>query len=314
MSAASRIKNLLKAYSLVGKLGFWFVAGGTFLALISALIFVTRVSGETNLCFDIDPTVWGQFGDFLGGTWGILLTAGSALLIIETIQKQDKHEQMRSFESRLHFLISAYQDRRKSELSELKASANHLVANFNRINPPSLDQMQRMEYSYYMTFGKTLNGLPMTPWEILAKIRYQDDGSTANQILGEMSEQRFSPSSDYSHFDLLLLILGIYERINEEVSLSFEVKLKYGEQMRLLLSEEELILIAAFSFTHIGADFEQTGYRKSDANFRLITKYSIIRNLAVNIFGQGVLQNLFEDIHFSWMESPPESRKALKFS
>ena len=197
---------------------------------------------------DIDPAQWGQFGDFLGGTWGLPLTAGSALLIVETIRKQDEHEKIRSFESRLHFLVNAYQDKKKVELSDLKASARTLVTNFKRINPPSLNESQRMEYSYYMTFGKALNGLPMTPSEILAKIRYQDDGITASHILGEMLKHQNSAHPDNSHLDLLLLILGICQRINEEPGLSFDVKLKYAEQLRLLLSEEELILIAAFSF------------------------------------------------------------------
>jgi len=303
----------LQSSSPVGKLGVAFIRWGLLLAGSSGLVFMINLFCQTQ-SWKIDPAIWGQFGDFLGGTWGVLLTAGSALLIIETIRKQDEHEQIRSFEARLLVHLKAYQDKKRFEVIELKTSARLLMANFKRIIPPNFNEGQRMEYSYYLTFGKALSGLPMTTEQILTKIRYQGVELTTSQILNEEVELQYSPTSENSHLDLLLLILEIYKTINLEAGLNFENKLKYGGLIRLMLSEEELILISVFSFTYSGRDFEQTGSQVFNCDLRLITKYSIIRNLAVNHFGSGVLQKLFEDIQFDWMESEPESRKSLKFT
>jgi len=74
----------LQSSSPVGKLGVAFIRWGLLLAGSSGLVFMINLFCQTQ-SWKIDPAIWGQFGDFLGGTWGVLLTAGSALLIIETI-------------------------------------------------------------------------------------------------------------------------------------------------------------------------------------------------------------------------------------
>ena len=88
----------LKNASGVGKLGGILVTLSLPMALISGMVFYFNISNR-NWGLDIDPAIWGQFGDFLGGTWGTLLFVGSSLLIIESIKKQTEHEQIRSFEA-----------------------------------------------------------------------------------------------------------------------------------------------------------------------------------------------------------------------
>lgn len=302
------------------------IVAGLVLAVISGLLFVI------NLCFQdfnlkIDSEKWGNFGDFIGGTWGLLVTAGSALLIVETIKqqqtqienqttqinKQEENERIRAFEARLIILINAYQEKKRIELPDIKSSAQSLL-DFINMKDNELSNNAKIKNAYYLTFGNALKGIPKSTERILAENRYQTSNPETSQILSQGIINENYGSTHQSHEDLLRIILAIYKMINAEPNLAFGERLKYGELIRVMLSEEELILIAAFSQTDSGIDFERTRNEPVDTNQRLITKYSIIRNLAVDVFGQGILQNLFAEIHFCWMENEPESRKLLKFS
>ena len=63
--------------------------------------------------FPIDPSVWGQFGDFLGGTLGIVFSLISVMLVVWTFKTQHRTAETQRFNDLFFELLRTFQSQEK---------------------------------------------------------------------------------------------------------------------------------------------------------------------------------------------------------
>ena len=318
-----------------GKTGTLLVFGGLGLALISAIIFVSKIPGK-DFKKEIDPTIWGQFGDFLGGTWGVLLTAGSAMLIVETIRKQDEHERIRAFESQFFFLVKEQKKLQAQLLSNrwffdsIEKIKSNIVTFYstreftNHSEPPP---SKVLLYYYLVEFGKSCNYTDNGLNEKLNEISDQFKGFFQSRRYGDYSmidSDKGKILTDTGNFNTqnmslqfstyLRHLFGIYSYLNNNSLLTLDEKLTYSRIVRSSLTTEEQFIIFLNSLSPLGANWEISGDNQVSNNKMLITKYSLIRNIPKEYLYKIAVHEFYPAIKFEWMDKTPDARKSLKFT
>ena len=89
--------------------------------------------------------------------------------------------------------------------------------------------------------------------------------------------------------------------------------------MRSILSTEEQFIIILNSKCPLSTLWELSGETdkvsgKENADNRLISKYSIVRNVPKNFIKGLPMEEAFPFVNFEWMKSEPEKRTSLKFT
>ncbi|HPI12515.1 MAG TPA: putative phage abortive infection protein [Catalimonadaceae bacterium] len=302
------------------KIGIWggnLIIAGLVLAGITSLIFIVNLCNQ-ELSLTIDSEKWGHFGDFIGGTWGVLLTAGSAMLIVETIRKQDEHEQVRSFESKFFNLLD-YQRKISEKLFEgsqgdwIKSSLitlrqeleSHNPSNQFSLNPPSSET--KIKYFYLRNFGIANNYSKSEVLKILNKVN-NDNLSYFHQpgpeplVAGVEGKISFSPGKYETtlvsnKFPGILTVFfkhlfGLYLFIENSSPKNFssDQKKSYGRMVNAFLSIEEQALILMNSQTQLGEAWRTTTPNKNELS--LLNFYSVSRNIPSDYFIEIDLEEL----------------------
>ncbi|MCR5193261.1 MAG: hypothetical protein K6D59_08150 [Bacteroidales bacterium] len=107
------LKNI--AYTIKGWFGnarFYFIV--TIIFFILAILFFTwRVWETLSIRQPIDPEIWGQFGDFFGGTFGVFLSLLSVMLVVWTFKTQNKTAETQRFNDLFFQLLAVLQAQEK---------------------------------------------------------------------------------------------------------------------------------------------------------------------------------------------------------
>jgi len=99
----------------------WTYFWGTLLCFgIALLCFVWQITDELSLDLPIDPAVWGQYGDFVGGTVGIIFSLIGVVFVSRTfVQQKDVAESQQQLSNLQRFndmcfeLLRLYQEQEK---------------------------------------------------------------------------------------------------------------------------------------------------------------------------------------------------------
>lgn len=107
-----------KLYNQFKKASFYFVFTIVFI-VTSICAFVANKWHSIVLSDPIDTSIWGQFGDFVGGTLGVLLSLASVLIITWTFRSQVRASYVQRFHNIFFELIHLYQTQ-VNDLSQTK--------------------------------------------------------------------------------------------------------------------------------------------------------------------------------------------------
>lgn len=105
-------------YNYFKKASFYFVFTIVFI-VISICVFVANKWRLIVLSDPIDTSIWGQFGDFVGGTLGVILSLASVLVITWTFRSQVSSSYVQRFHDIFFELIHLYQTQ-VNDLSQTK--------------------------------------------------------------------------------------------------------------------------------------------------------------------------------------------------
>lgn len=109
----------MKKYKVIDNIKGW--AGNARFYLIITIIFfaVTIICFTWNIWdtfsyqLPINHEVWGQFGDFVGGTLGVIFSLISVMLVVWTFKTQNKTAETQRFNDLFFELLRLYQDQEK---------------------------------------------------------------------------------------------------------------------------------------------------------------------------------------------------------
>lgn len=95
-----------------GDARFYFVITIIFF-VFAALCFTWNIWDTFSLKLPIDATIWGQFGDFIGGTLGVIFSLISVMLVVWTFKTQNKTTETQRFNDLFFELLRLYQEQEK---------------------------------------------------------------------------------------------------------------------------------------------------------------------------------------------------------
>lgn len=120
MSKFSNIYN--KTKNLFGSVRFYFIITPIFI-ILAILCFTWKLWSSFSLELPIDHAIWGQFGDFVGGTLGTIFSLISVVLVVWTFNIQNKTAETQRFNDQFFELLHLYQ----SEVNELNGQSERIV-------------------------------------------------------------------------------------------------------------------------------------------------------------------------------------------
>ena len=75
----------------------WYIVITLVFFLASLLCFMWQLWGTLSISLPIDHAIWGQFGDFVGGTLGVLFSLISVVLVVLTFDSQQQNASEQRF-------------------------------------------------------------------------------------------------------------------------------------------------------------------------------------------------------------------------
>lgn len=93
------------------------------------LCFTWEIWDTLSCKLPIDPSVWGQFGDFIGGTLGVIFSLISVMLVVWTFKTQNKTAETQRFNDLFFELLKLYQEQEKELQYRWEDSENTYMSN-----------------------------------------------------------------------------------------------------------------------------------------------------------------------------------------
>lgn len=107
------MKELLHTIkSWFGSAKFYFIVAFLFL-IFSVFCFTWRIWDSLSMQLPINPEIWGQFGDFVGGTLGTVFSLISVMLVVWTFNVQNKTAETQRFNDLFFQLLTVLQSQEK---------------------------------------------------------------------------------------------------------------------------------------------------------------------------------------------------------
>lgn len=268
--------------------------GGLALALIYSFhpIFNDR-------SFLMNPTLAGQFGDFVGGFIGSLFSLAGVLLLFETLKRQQQVFQHQQFETRFFELLRLHREN-VNEMTHRVPQEEDYTAKGRRVFIEMrkqygeiyelvksecgqvLSKEEILDVSYLILFyGVAIDSLQMI------KTRFESSYPNRIGILNALIEklrQIKAKNRDIVFFGGHQVRLGHYFRhlfhavkyVDSQVFLTPLEKYEFVKTLRAQLSTHELAIFFFNSLSQLGAQWERAA---SNNNHKLITKYKLIKNI-----------------------------------
>lgn len=271
----------------------------------------------------LDPTLAGQFGDFIGGFIGTFFALISTVLLFATLRNQRNSSALQNFETKYFELIKMHRDNvAELEVQGLKGrkifvalvrefrEALKIIKEINTINNSPLNQKQLIHISYYCLLLGT--GPNSTRMLITALSNF--DQRLISEIVKALdnpftkSETQKQRKLTYVPFEGHQSRLGHYYRhlyqaisyVNQQ-KLNIN-KLEYVKTIRAQLTTHEQALLLLNSYSPIGSSWWDDEY---------IITYGLVKNIPKNFFDQHEELNIaldFPDNYFEWEIAEAKSK------
>lgn len=247
-------KNIL--YKLLKRASIYVFITIVFL-ILSFFVFATNRWATFDTTLPIDTEKWGQFGDFVGGTLGIILSLISVVLIAWTFQTQNKiaetqrfndlfFELLHLYRSQVHEMSSKYVDMQmgKNDSGDMEKRIKSIV----ECNDKDFFEIEKEKIQQKYTNQKN----------------YDNNIQTASQIYQSFYADNIDKMSAYFR-----TLYRIYDLLDNSKLDEQHIK-EYLKIVRAQLTESELFFIRYNAMTEYGKNF-----------VKYINKYHVLKHLSI---------------------------------
>lgn len=239
---AKLIKN--KLYELLKRASLYVFITIVFL-ILSFFVFVTNRWSTFDTTLPIDTDKWGQFGDFVGGTLGIILSLIGVVLVAWTFQTQNKTAETQRFNDLFFELLHLYQ----SEVKELNGENVRIVGVKKKKNEEKkftieTEQIQYTDKDFFDEEKKKIQD------------RYQHSTAYEDNIPKAINDYMVFYVKNRSKMAAYFRTLyRIFELIDKTDLISEQHKKEYAKIIRAQLTESELFFLRYDAMTFYGHQF-----------------------------------------------------------
>lgn len=239
---AKLLKN--KLYKQLNRASIYVFVTIVFL-ILSFFVFVTNRWSTFDTSLPIDTEKWGQFGDFVGGTLGIILSLISVVLIAWTFQTQNKIAETQRFNDLFFELLHLYQ----SEVKELNGENERIVGVKKKKNEEKkftieTEQIQYTDKDFFDEEKKKIQD------------RYQHSTAYEDNIPKAINDFMVFYVKNRSKMAAYFRTLyRIFELIDKTDLIGEQHKKEYAKIIRAQLTESELFFLRYDAMTFYGHQF-----------------------------------------------------------
>ena len=206
---------------------------------------------EWSLSWQADGNLWGVYGDFVGGVFGVVVVIVSTYYLIETLRNQkDANKEVSEANTRIINL---------TYLQQIDTKYKHLIEQYEKLK----DQQNRKDYTLHRKVETLISK------RIDTTLNYEVRNKSAYRIF---DNEFYIPNRETLSvqfrvlYQLLKLIDGI-EDLDED-NKNDAKRLLYAKLIRCQLNEDELFLIRYNCFCTYGENMKQ-----------YVNKYNLLKHL-----------------------------------
>lgn len=226
--------------------------------IFSIICFTWKIWHTLSLELPIETSVWGQFGDFVGGTLGVIFSLISVLLVVRTFIIQNKTAETQRFNDLFFELLRLYQ----SEVKELNGQFERIVdVEMDEDNEQAIKvHKERVQYNDKDFFDEEKR---------IVQSRYRNLKSYEKNVLRAVSYYMLFFTDNRSKMAAYYRTLyRIFELIDKSMLIDEYTKKEYAKIVRAQLTESELFFLRYNAMTIIGSKF-----------IKYINKYHLLKHL-----------------------------------
>lgn len=215
--------------------------------ILAVMMFIWQLWGNFNTSQPIDHAIWGQFGDFVGGTLGVIFSLVGVIFVVVTFQSQQRNAAEQRFNDLFFESLRMFHEQEKElqfRFKEKRADGEYSgVANYK-------DFFDRVKVDMLQKFQ------PVSSFSRNRKTAIQTYAETCVPLGGKLS---VCYRSIYRLLDLI-----------NSSSISEKARLEYAKLLRAQFTENELLCLRY----HIKfGDYRKFAY--------LVNKYNIMKHLPI---------------------------------
>ena len=207
---------------------YWMLIVFSMVFLLSAIwvIHVFLRNQEWNLSWQADVNVWGVYGDFIGGVFGVVVVIVSTYYLVETLRNQKKaNEEVSKANTKIVNL---------TYLQQIDTKYKHLIEQYEKLK----DKQNKEKNSLHEKVDVLINK------RIDTTLNYEERNKSAFHVFDNefyIRNREILSVQFRVLYQLFKLIDGI-EDVDEETKNSAQILL-YAKLVRCQLNEDELFLI-----------------------------------------------------------------------
>lgn len=276
----------------------------------------------------IDPAIWGQFGDIIGGLIGSIFSLIGILFLYKnfTLQRKQISKQDRSFTkqqivTRYYELLKIQRDNTNEITVGSKTGRKvfiqmereldlcyKIVLNCIDESKVNISEIDSINLAYIIFYYGGISEKSVNVIKNLVINKY--DSKFIERVLKELlvsrKTVRLKNQFDWLLFDGHQSRLGHYYRhlfqsinyindINENI-FNYREKYQYIKTLRAQLSTHEQVLLLWNSLSDIGVEWERGSNLNIDK--QLITKYNLIKNIPIGHINSFKIQAYFPNVDY----------------
>ena len=233
-----------KLYELLKRASIYVFITIVFL-ILSFFVFTTNRWSTFDTTLPIDTDKWGHFGDFVGGTLGIILSLIGVVLVAWTFQTQNKTAETQRFNDLFFELLHLYQ----SEVKELNGKNERIVGVKKKKNEEKkfTIETEQIQYTDKDFFDEEKKKIQDRYQHLTA---YEDNIQKAINYYMEFYVKNRSKMAAYFR-----TLYRIFELIDKTDLIGEQHKKEYAKIIRAQLTESELFFLRYDAMTFYGHQF-----------------------------------------------------------
>ncbi|CAA0251217.1 putative phage abortive infection protein [Tenacibaculum maritimum] len=318
-------------------------------AFLTLVLFLTKTT-ELDRRLPIDSSIFADYGTIVGGILAAIFSLISILLVIQSINEQERQNELQNIESRFFELLKIHRDNVQEFYSKGKSGKSVVIDIYDEFN--ELFEFIKLWYTFEKSELSDEKEWNKRCAEIAYLINFFGLGNkTTNNLLNQIKE--IVSNDAFYNRELYPMALknmvDAHEKRREENKNKPKSERKYldhdGHQSRLghyfrhlyqaikFIDEQPLRLLSysdKYSYsktlraqltTHEQAIFFYNSltslgkpweYSQTDNNKKLITKYNLIKNLPTDFTGTLNPKLYYPDIYYEFDNEKTENRIELE--
>lgn len=249
-------KLLYTIKSWFGNARFYFIVAFLFLT-IAVFCFTWRIWGSLSIQLPINPEIWGQFGDFVGGILGTVFSLISVMLVVWTFNAQNKTAETQRFNDLFFELLHLY----RSQVHEMSSKFVDVQLGKND-NGDMVKRIKSIVECNDKDFFEVEKGKIQQNYT--SQKNYDKNIQTASQLYQSFYADNIDKMSAYFR-----TLYRIYDLLDNSKLDEQHIK-EYLKIVRAQLTESELFFIRYNAMTEYGKKF-----------VKYINKYHILKHLSI---------------------------------